>query len=190
MQPNKSRADEQVKNQKAIGSDEMEQVREPMEDQEYRRCAKARLIAQMQRGYSYQAAIALSEIPVSQSTAYRLSQAVRKRGEVALQDGRHGHPIKLRGAARAFLEEQCRQAPQTPSSAIQALLRERFDLSVSISQINRVRAALGVSNRRKRQQQEKKLQRGACFSSARVAGRCKRVGDLGEAIMQFEAGGT
>ncbi len=58
----------------------MEQVREPMEDQEYRRCAKARLIAQMQRGYSYQAAIALSEIPVSQSTAYRLSQAVRKRG--------------------------------------------------------------------------------------------------------------
>ncbi|HEY6411903.1 MAG TPA: sigma-70 family RNA polymerase sigma factor, partial [Ktedonobacteraceae bacterium] len=77
-------------------------------------------------------------------------------------------------AARAFLEEQCRQAPQTPSSAIQALLRERFGLSVSISQINRVRATLGISNRRQSQQQEKKLQRGACFSSARVAGRCRQ----------------
>jgi uncharacterized protein YqiB (DUF1249 family) len=36
-------------------------------------------------------------------------------------------------------------------------LREHFDLHVSISQINRVRAALGVSNRRKHQQQEKKV---------------------------------
>jgi len=73
-----------------------------------------------------------------------------------LQDGRHGHPIKLRGAARTFLEEQCRQAPSTPSSVIQTLLHERFDLSVSISQINRVRAARGVSNRRQNQEQGKK----------------------------------
>ncbi len=120
-----------------------------MDDQGQRRSAKAYLVALMQRGYSYQAATALAGLPVSQSTAYRLSQAVRKRGEVALQDGRHGHPVKLRGEARAFLEEQCRQAPHTPSSAIQAILRERFNLSVSISQINRVRAALGISNHRK-----------------------------------------
>jgi len=71
---------------------------------------------------------------------------VRKRGEEALKDGRHGHPGKLRGEARTFLEDACREAPRTPSSVIQALLRERLDVSVSISQINRVRAALGVSN--------------------------------------------
>jgi hypothetical protein len=39
---------------------------------------------------------------------------------------------------------------------MQTLLQERFGVSVSISQINRVRAALGISNHRKSQQQEKK----------------------------------
>src|SRR6266851_9161138 len=113
-----------------------------MQNQEYRRCAKAHLVALMQRGYSYQTAVALAQVHVSLSTAYRLCQAVRKRGEVALQDGRHGHPVKLRGEARAFLEAYCRKAPHTPSSAIQTLLQERH---VSISQINRVRASLGIS---------------------------------------------
>ena len=65
-------------------------------------------------------------------------------------------PSKLRGEARTFLEDACREAPQTPSSTIQAALRERFELSMSISQINRVRAALGVSNHPKRQEQGKK----------------------------------
>ena len=73
-----------------------------------------------------------------------------------MQDGRHGHPSKLRGEARTFLEDYCREAPHTPSSVIQTLLRERFDLSVSVSQINRVRAALGVSNRPQNQEQGKK----------------------------------
>jgi hypothetical protein len=39
---------------------------------------------------------------------------------------------------------------------IQMLLQERFDVSMSISQINRVRAALGVSNRPQSQEQGKK----------------------------------
>src|SRR5215831_13336895 len=129
-----------------------------MDDQEQRRYAKAHLVALMQRGHSYQAAIALTEIDVSQATAYRLSQAVRKRGEAALRDGRHGHPVKLRGAARTFLEERCRQAPQPPSSIIQMELQEHFDLSVSVSQINRVRATLGVSNHSKPPKPGKKRQ--------------------------------
>src|SRR6266568_2619155 len=74
-------------------------------------------------------------------------QAFRQRGETALSDGRHGHPIKVRGEVRTFLEAACRRDPSTLSSTIQAALRERFDLNVSISQINRVRAALGVSTR-------------------------------------------
>lgn len=119
--------------------------------------AKARLVSCMQEGQSWQRASASAGLQISQSNAYRLMNAVRQLGEAALSDGRHGHPSKLRGAARAFLAEQCRQAPQRPSSAIQALLRERFGLSVSISQINRVRATLDISNRRKSQQQEKKL---------------------------------
>ena len=108
--------------------------------------AKAHLVAGMREGQSWQRDAASAGLQISQSNTYRLMKAVQQRGEAALSDGRHGHPGKLRGAARASLEERCRQAPHTPSSAIQAILRERFDLHVSISQINRVRAALGISN--------------------------------------------
>jgi len=73
-----------------------------------------------------------------------------------LRDGRHGHPSKLPGEARTFLADSCQEAPRTPSSVIQTLLHERFDVSMSISQINRVRVALGVSNRQESQQQGKK----------------------------------
>ena len=125
-------------------------------DKEQRRAAKAQLVTGMQEGRSWQTAAAQAELQISQSNAYRLWLAVRQRGESALQDGRHGHPIKLRGVARAFLEEQCQQAPHTPSSIIQAELRKRFNLSMSISQINRVRAALGISNRSQSQHQGKK----------------------------------
>jgi len=125
-------------------------------DKEQHRAAKARLVAQMQAGRSWQAAAATARMQTSQSTAYRLLQVVRIRGEAALQDGRHGHPSKLHGEARTFLEAYCREAPQTPSSVLQALLHERFALRVSVSQINRVRAALGVSNHPKSQEQGKK----------------------------------
>jgi hypothetical protein len=66
---------------------------------------------------------------------------VRKAGEPALREGRHGHPIKLRGEEGKFLEETCRQAPHTPSHEVQTQLAQRFSLQVSVSQINRVRAS-------------------------------------------------
>jgi transposase len=131
-------------------------VREQAMDHEQRRAAKARLIALMQAGQPWQTAAAQAGLQISQSNAYRLWGAFRQRGETALSDGRHGHPTKLRGEARAFLETSCREAPSTPSSSIQAALQERFDLRVSISQINRVRAALGGSLRPKHQEQGKK----------------------------------
>src|SRR5690242_8612796 len=79
-------------------------------DKEQYRAAKVRLVPQMQAGQSWQLAAAIAGMETSQSTAYRLLQVVQKRGQAALQDGRHGHPIKLRGEARAFLEASCRQA--------------------------------------------------------------------------------
>jgi hypothetical protein len=56
------------------------------------------------------------------------------------------------------LKSSLGKRPETPSSIIQSQMHERFDLSVSISQINRVRAALGISNPRQSQQQVKKRQ--------------------------------
>lgn len=125
-------------------------------NKEQRRRAKAQLVAGMQVGHSWQTAAAQAGLQISQSNAYRLWQAWRQRGETALSDGRHGHPSKLRGEARTFLEDTCQKAPQTPSSTVQTALRERFHVSVSISQINRVRAALGVSNCSQNQEPGKK----------------------------------
>jgi len=125
-------------------------------DKEQRRVAKTQLVAGMQKGQSWQIAAAQAGVQTSRSNAYRLWLAVRQRGETVLSDGRHGHPIKLRGEARTFLEDSCRKTPQIPSSTVQTALRERLNLSVSISQINRVRAALGVSNSQQNQAQGKK----------------------------------
>jgi transposase len=115
-------------------------------DKEQRREFLIQLTNRMQEGQHWQTAAAAVGIQTSQSTAYRLLQSVRKQGEVALQDGRHGHASKLRGEVRTFLQDYCLQTPLTPSSFIQTLLQERFDVQVSISQINRIRAMLGVSN--------------------------------------------
>src|SRR5436309_14409587 len=97
-------------------------------DKEQHRAAKARLVAQMQAGRSWQAAAATAGMQISQSTAYRPLQVVRIRGEAALQDGRPGHPSKLHREARTFLEAHCREAPQIRSSVPPAPPHERFAL--------------------------------------------------------------
>jgi transposase len=108
--------------------------------------ARVQVVEAMERGIPWHEAAKLAGLQISQSTAYRLRQRMRRGGKPTLQEGRHGHPAKVRGEVRAFLEETCRQAPHTPSHEIQALLAERFSLTISVSQLNRVRAALGVSN--------------------------------------------
>jgi transposase len=108
--------------------------------------ARVQMVEAMEQGLPWYEAAKQADLQISQSTAYRLRQRMRQGGKQALQEGRHGHPAKLRGEVRAWLEETCRQAPYTPSHEIQAQLAERFALSISVSQLNRVRATLGVSN--------------------------------------------
>src|SRR6266852_2968245 len=108
--------------------------------------ARVQMVEAMEQGLPWHEAAKLAGLQISQSTAYRLRQRLRRGGKQALQEGRHGHPAKVRGEVREFLEETCRQAPHTPSHEIQARLSKRFPLSISVSQLNRVRATLGVSN--------------------------------------------
>ncbi|HEX4203450.1 MAG TPA: helix-turn-helix domain containing protein [Ktedonobacteraceae bacterium] len=111
-------------------------------DKEQYQAAKVHLVACMQQGQTWRTAATTAGLQISQSNAYRLLKAFRQQGKEALSDGRHGHPSKLRGEARTLLEMSCREAPSTPSSSIQIALQKRFNLRVSISQINRVRVAL------------------------------------------------
>ena len=71
---------------------------------EQRRAAKEQMIALMQTGHRWQEASAQAGLQVSRSTAYRLLRQVRSRGKAAFEDGRHGHPAKLRTDERVWLE--------------------------------------------------------------------------------------
>jgi transposase len=108
--------------------------------------ARVQVVEAMEQGLPWHEAAKQAGLQISQSTAYRLRQRMRQGGKPALHEGRHGHPAKMRGEVREFLEETCRQAPHTPSHKIQEQLAKRFALPISVSQLNRVRAALGISN--------------------------------------------
>ncbi len=103
--------------------------------------ARVQVVEAMEQGLSWREAAKRAGLEISQSTAYRLRQRMRQGGEQTLREGRHGHPVKLRGEVRKFLEQTCRQAPSTPSHEIQTQLAQQFSLQVSVSQINRVRAS-------------------------------------------------
>ena len=108
--------------------------------------ARVQVVEAMEQGLPWYEAAKRAGLQISQSTAYRLRQRMRQGGEQALHEGRHGHPVKLRGEVRYWLEQTCRQNPSTPSHEIQRQLAQQFSLQVSVSQINRTRATLGVSN--------------------------------------------
>jgi transposase len=114
---------------------------------EQQRAAKEHMIALMQAGHCWQEASAQAGIQVSRSTAYRLLRLVRTRGKAALQDGRHGHPAKLRTDELAWLETYCYTSPGTPSRVVQTALQERFGIQRSHGYLNQVRAKLGLGSR-------------------------------------------
>ena len=116
-------------------------------EKEQHRAAKGQLVALMQAGHSWQEAASLANIQISRSAAYRLVQKVRTQGETGLQDGRHGHPAKLREPVLDFLKDSCQAAPDTPSHALQRSVEEYFGIRVSVSHLNATRAALGLGNR-------------------------------------------
>src|SRR5438876_8623780 len=107
---------------------------------EQRRAAKEQMIALMQTGHRWQEASAQAGLQVSRSTAYRLLRQVRSRGKAAFEDGRHGHPVKLRTDERAWLEAYCHTSPGTPSRVVQTAFQERFGIQISLGYLNQVHA--------------------------------------------------
>jgi transposase len=122
---------------------------------EQRQAAKRQIIEQIEQGASVREARVQASVPMHRATVYRLLKRVRAEGETAYTDKRHGHPIKMRGEVRTFLIEVCQATPSVSSPAVQRAIQERLGLALSVSQLNRVRASLGLS--RRRIPQEKKL---------------------------------
>ena len=112
------------------------------------RKGRLQLIEAMFAGHSWQSAVAQSQLHVSRATAYRLRELARDEEKAALAflDDRHGHPYKVTEPVQAWISEFCTDQPQVASSRVQSELRSRFGVAVSVSQINRVRAKLGVGH--------------------------------------------
>ena len=111
------------------------------------RKARLQLIEYMFAGYAWQEAVARSQLKISRAMAYRLRQMAcdEEKAERAFLDDRHGHPSKLTESAQAWLTEFCTPNPQVASSQVQTELKTQLGIEASVSQINRVRAKLGVS---------------------------------------------
>lgn len=120
---------------------------QPAVSPQQRQAAKRQMLEQIEQGASVQQARSQSGVPMHRATVYRLLQRVRAQGETGYTDGRHGHPIKLRGEVRTFLIELCHATPSVSSPVVQHAIEERFGLAISVSQLNRVRASLGLSRR-------------------------------------------
>ena len=112
-----------------------------------REFVRREMVRHVEQGMTTTEARRLSPVRLHRTTVYRLLKRVEHEGEQALAERRHGHPVKLRGEVLAWMLDYCQSHPFVSSSAVQRLVVERFGLSVSVSQLNRVRAAHGLSRK-------------------------------------------
>ena len=112
------------------------------------RKGRLQLIEAMFAGHSWQEALAQSQLHVSRASAYRLRQLARdeEKAERAFLDARHGHRYKVSEPVQGWISALCTDPPQLASRRVQSERHSRFDAAVSVSQIKRIRAKLGVSN--------------------------------------------
>jgi transposase len=114
---------------------------------EQRQMAKKQMMVLMQEGSPWQEAASGAGIRISRSTAHRWFQQFRTQGEACLHDGRHGHIAKMHQPIQEWLQARCREEPDLPSSSLQKELNAHFGVLVSITHLNRIRAAQGLERR-------------------------------------------
>ncbi len=106
---------------------------------------RLKLVSQMQQGVNWQIAAQTANLKISCANAQRLFELYQQEPGAVLVDGRKGHRSKFTPAICEWLGQKCQQAPELSSTKLQAEIKAKFGLSVSKSQINRVRAELGQS---------------------------------------------
>jgi hypothetical protein len=107
--------------------------------------AKIKMAELMLTGAPWQDAVEAAGVLTSRASAYRFLTAYCLRGDQALEDRRRGHAHKVVGDVLVWVVEECRARPEISGRELQAEVLERYHLRVSKSQLNRVRAAHGVS---------------------------------------------
>jgi len=136
-----------------------------------RQAARREVVRQMEQGMTATEARRTLPVPMHRTTVYRLLKRVEREGEQALAERRHGYPTKLRGEVLTWMLDYCQNHRTAASREVQRLVAERFGLSVSVSQLNRVRAAHGLS--RQAPPREKTPKTGLMIASAGSHGKRK-----------------
>ena len=123
-----------------------------------RQAARQEMVRQVELGATASEARRRCPVPMHRTTVYRLFKRIEREGEQALAEKRHGHPTKLRAEILTFVLDYCQSHASAASHKVQRLVADQFGISVSVSQLNRVRAAHGLS--RKIPPREKKTENG------------------------------
>src|SRR5215471_13519134 len=112
-----------------------------------RLAARQEIVRQVELGATVSEARRRCSVPMHRTTVYRLLKRVEREGEHAFVERRHGYPVKLRGEVLACVLDYCQHHASAASREVQRLVAERFGITVSVSQLNRVRAAHGLSRK-------------------------------------------
>lgn len=110
-----------------------------------RQATRREMVSQMEHGMTAPEARRRCPVPMHRTTVYRLLKRVQCEGEYAFVERRHGHPVKLRGEVLTCVLDYCQNHTSAASREVQCLVAQRFGITVSVSQLNRVRAAHGLS---------------------------------------------
>jgi transposase len=111
---------------------------------------RVQVVERMVAGQTWPAASEAVGIQISPASCYRWVQVWRVEGSAGLAERRQGHASKMTPEVRAWLADDCTQAPDTPSGEIRAQLQARFGVSVSRGHLNRVRRELEISRPKKK----------------------------------------
>ena len=128
-----------------------------------RQMARQEIVRQMELGATVSEAQRRCSVPMHRTTVYRLLKRVEREGEHAFVDKRHGHPVKLRGEVLTFVLDYCQHHAFVASREVQHGVSERFGITVSVSQLNRVRAAHGLSRKAPPREKKAANERYHCF---------------------------
>jgi transposase len=127
-------------------------------DKQEKHQAKQALVEGMQAGYGWQESSEQAGIQTTRATAYSWWKKYREQGESGLSDGRQGHVGKMREPVVHWLEMVCRQEPSISSAELQKRLKDQLGVSISITHLNRTRAAHGWTRKKKSQSAIRKVQ--------------------------------
>ena len=95
--------------------------------------AKMQVGRALLEGCSWREAVQAAGAQMSRTTAYRLRQRMLAHGEDGTGERRQGHPSKVCGAVRTWLEAYYQQEPRAPGKTVQTLLEARCGMRVNVT---------------------------------------------------------